>query len=253
MTIERLPSFLPPEKTAFFFDLDGTLAPIVEDPAKAAVPGKILRALAIISETSGGAVAVVSGRSIEMLDNFLSPVVLPLAGVHGMERRLSDGSSDNALVDEVALQALSANVERFCAHHPGLLFEEKPGSVALHYRTRSDLAETCARFAADLGANPAIRVLPGKMVFEFKLGVRTKADAIERFMSEAPFKGRTPFFAGDDVTDEFGFDAVNRLGGIGLKIGKEETKAQFHCEDITEFHAWMTRLAETFAAKNALA
>lgn len=246
MTIERIP-FLRAEETAFFFDLDGTLAPIVDNPADVAVSSRVLQVLAMIVERAEGAVAVVSGRSIATLDAFLEPLKLPLAGVHGMERRRSDGSSDDAKVDAVALRDLSVKVAKFCSHHPGLLFEEKPGSVALHYRTRPDLASACLIFAEELACDSAVRVLPGKMVFEFKLGTRTKAQAIEGFMTEIPFAGRTPFFVGDDVTDEFGFVAVEQLGGIGVKIGPEETKARYRFETIDEFHLWLMHYAETFS------
>ena len=62
------------------------------------------------------------------------------------------------------------------------------------------------------------------MVVEMRLHTATKGTAINDFLQEEPFKGRLPFFAGDDVTDEDAFTAVNALGGITVKVGPGETQ-----------------------------
>ena len=68
-------------------------------------------------------------------------------------------------------------------------------------------------------ANGALHVQPGSYVLELKPAGVTKAHAIEEFLAEAPFAGRTPLFAGDDLTDLDGFGAVERNGGISIAVG----------------------------------
>lgn len=240
-------SHLPPldvTRTAFFLDFDGTLAEIVDDPALAEIKPRTLAAVEKLAAAAGNAVAVVSGRSVAQLDRFLHPLRLPLAGVHGMERRMPDGRLMTTAVDEDAQDALQARVAAFAEANPGLLAEPKPGSVALHYRNRPDLGSTCGDLAEGLArADPRIRVVPGKMVFEMKLGTLTKADAIAAFMQEPPFRGRLPFFAGDDMTDEAGFELVNALDGISLKIGPGDTAARYRIADTATFARRLEALA----------
>jgi trehalose 6-phosphate phosphatase len=179
--------------TAFFFDFDGTLAGIVEDPQAVSVEPRVLEALRAMQEATTGAVAVISGRSIEQLDRMLHPLRLPAAGVHGLERRDAAGSVSRVEIDEQELARLRERIAEFVRGYPGLLAEHKPGSVALHYRKRPDLASSCRILAAQLASeNDHIRVVRGKMVVEMKLAGRTKADGIADFMAEPPLAGRPP-------------------------------------------------------------
>ncbi len=235
---------LAPSRTAFFLDFDGTLAPIVSDPAAACIAPATRAALVRLDRAAGGAVAVVSGRSIAQLDAMLHPLRLPAAGVHGLERRDAGGSLTQDPIDAGAQHRLASLVGGFVEGRPGLLAEVKPGSVALHYRKRPEMAADCLAFAIDLAReNGRIQLVDGKMVIEMKLSARTKGDAIADFMREAPFRSRQPFFAGDDVTDEAGFAVVNAMGGVSLKIGPGETAARYRAADGAAFAAWLEQLA----------
>lgn len=238
------PTAIDPLLTAFFFDFDGTLAGIVDDPQAVHVDLRVLDAVRTLHDLSGGALAIVSGRSIEQLDRMLHPLRLPAAGVHGLERRDAGGRTVRVEFDEQALTELRERISAFVRQHPGLLAEVKPGSVALHYRKRPELGSACKILAAELSARDSrVRVVPGKMVFEMKLAARTKADAIADFMAEPPFKGRRPLFAGDDITDEDGFAAVERWHGISISIGgPAETHASHGLRDIAAFHDWLIAL-----------
>lgn len=229
--------------TAFFFDFDGTLADIAPEPHLVRVEPEVLDSLALLHRHTGGAVAVVSGREIQQIDHFLSPLMLPAAGVHGVEIRGADGRLEREASDDQAVSEIRDVVEKFVSAHDGLLAEVKHGSIALHYRQRPELQAACLTLAAEVAAQGRFHVLEGKMVVEFKASPLTKGTAIATLMSQKPFRGKRPFFAGDDVTDEHGFAAVNRIEGISLKVGEGDTLANFRVEGVRAFKDWLVRLA----------
>lgn len=238
---------LAPAGTAMFLDFDGTLADFADDPAEVFLPKRELQSLASLERTTGGAVAVISGRAMRDLDRMLAPLSMPLAGVHGLERRNTAGKVISAEVDEGAIEAVRRNLAAFAEKNPGVLVETKPGAVVLHYRRRPDLAgQALAVAEAAAAGRKSLKILRGKMVVEIKAGDITKANAIADFMTEPPFAGRRPVFAGDDVTDEDGFVRMAKWGGISIKIGAGETVADFRADDIDDFRAWLGALADAF-------
>jgi trehalose 6-phosphate phosphatase len=215
---------------ALFLDFDGTLVDIAPRPEAVRVPSELIERLSAVQELLGGALAVISGRPIEQIDQFLRPLRLPAAGVHGAERRGADGLIQ--LLDTHPLDQVDAAARTLAARHPGLQLENKRGSLALHYRQAPHLEQLCLdTMQAAVDASPGLVLLRGKMVAEAKPGGASKGHAIEAFMAEAPFRGRRPVFIGDDVTDEAGFAAVQRLGGLGVKVGEGETAAQHRLPD----------------------
>ena len=126
----------------------------------------------------------------------------------------------------------------------GLLIERKSGSIALHYRLRPDLEETCvAAVDRAVAAAESIHLMRGKMVIEAKIDGCNQGNAVEDFLSEQPFSGRVPLFAGDDVTDEDAFQVVNALNGITIKVGPGDTHAQYRAKSTADFLDWLYRLA----------
>ena len=196
--------------------------------------------LASLQQASGGALALLSGRRLDDLDRIFWPLRLPAAGIHGLERRRADGSLE--IMGGEAIAALRQPLGAFAAQEPGLLLEDKGLALALHYRGAPHREAATRAFARALAArsSAALRLLEGKMVVEFHANYADKGRAIELFMAEPPFRGRRPVFAGDDVTDEDGFRAVRRLGGIAVRVGEVgASAAQWHLPSVAALRAWL--------------
>ena len=204
--------------SALFLDFDGTLVDLAPRPDAVIVPLGLVGTLQVLNDYLDGALALISGRPIEQIDGYLRPLHLPVAGVHGAERRSGDG--DITLVATHPLQRVEEAAAALTARHPQLRIENKRGSVALHYRQAPELEALCLQtMQAAVEDSPGLTLLRGKMVVEAKPGGASKARAIEAFLQEAPFAGRVPVFVGDDCTDEVGFAAVQRMRGLGVKVG----------------------------------
>jgi trehalose 6-phosphate phosphatase len=204
---------------ALFLDFDGTLVDIAPQPEAVIVPSDLVATLTALNKYLGGALALISGRPIDQIDAFLQPLRLPSAGVHGAERRGASGHL--TLLSTHPLQRVEEAALSLAARHPQLRVENKRGSVALHYRQAPELEQECLQaMQAAVEESPGLTLLHGKMVVEAKPGGASKGHAIEAFMQEAPFAGRSPVFVGDDITDEVGFATVQRLQGLGVKVGE---------------------------------
>ena len=80
---------------------------------------------------------------------------------------------------------------------------------------------------------------PEGILLELRPAGSDKGQAIRAFMSEPPFRGRTPLFIGDDVADEAGFDAVNALGGVSIKVAGGPTVARWRLPDVGAVLTWL--------------
>jgi trehalose 6-phosphate phosphatase len=119
-----------------------------------------------------------------------------------------------------SLDVVERAAHALAQQHAGLRVEVKRGSIALHYRQAPELENECVgTMKRAVEQSPGLTLLRGKMVVEAKPGGASKGAAIEAFMNEAPFAGRTPVFVGDDITDEVGFATVQRMRGLGMKVG----------------------------------
>lgn len=208
-----------------FLDVDGTLIDIAATPDGARVDPSLQELLKTTSETLGGAVALISGRSLEQLDRMFAPACWPAAGQHGLERRDASGRVHRAPLDDTALAAARLALAAAAAEAPGAVLEDKGLALALHYRLapafEQQLRREVSAIARQLG--DAFHVQEGRRVLELKPVAATKADAIRAFTTEAPFDGRRPMFIGDDLTDLDGFAAVEQLGGLSVAVGDHVT------------------------------
>ncbi len=233
---------------AFFLDIDGTLLDIEHRPEAVHVEPRELELVAALHRAAGGALALISGRPLAGIDVLFHPLKLPIAGQHGAERRDSRGGRHRHRFPVKLLQRAANPVREFVAANPGLIFEDKGASVALHYRLAPQLApeaEAVVRHAAESAAG-ALQMQRGKMVFELKPAGCDKGTAIEEFMQEEPFADRTAVFLGDDVTDEHGFRVVNRLNGHSVKVGEGATDARWRLAGPQQARAWLGEWLRTY-------
>jgi trehalose 6-phosphate phosphatase len=248
--------YVPPaltENYAFFFDLDGTLAGIKPHPDQVVIPADVLQMLHQLVLQQNGAVALISGRSMVELDALTRPYRLPLAGVHGAERRDINGKTHIVSLPDSLLKTLSTQLKTELDALPGCKLESKGMAFALHYRQAPQQQHAVLALAqAVVQRYPILALQPGKCVVEIKPRGVNKGEAIAAFMQEAPFKGRKPVFVGDDLTDEAGFSVVNELNGISVKVGGGETQARWHLPDVAAVHLWISNIANHGQQPDAL-
>jgi trehalose 6-phosphate phosphatase len=227
-----------------FLDVDGTLIELTDTPSQTVADPEIKTLLQGLSHRLEGAVALVSGRQIETLDQLFAPLRLPSSGLHGIERRTAEGNLQGGTFIDSKLDDARAAIQDFAASHPGALLEDKRRTVAIHFRLAPQAADAAHQLAAaileKLGKHYQIQ--PGDMMLEIKPRGFTKATAIRSFMQEAPFSGRRPVFVGDDLTDQDGFPAVESMGGISIGVG-DRVEGQYHVDTVAEVRAWLKSIA----------
>jgi len=224
---------------ALFIDFDGTLVEFAPEPDAVVVSSELPELLGGLHGALGGALAVISGRPIEALDRYLTPLRLPAAGEHGAELRfhLGDSIAHSTGLPPRAVQSL----REISAGRAGTLLELKTASAAIHYRNAPQQAVAVRAALEDLVPTiPGYELLEGKMVCEFKPVGVDKGRALLAMLDRPPFDGRRPVFLGDDVTDEAGFSAVNTLGGISIKVGQGvPSEAGHRLGSVGEVNGWL--------------
>lgn len=226
---------------ALFLDIDGTLLEIAETPGQVHADRADHKLLQSVRDAAGGAAALISGRSIAVIDELFHPIKMPAAGLHGIERRDPGGTVHRPALPFEMLQYAAATLREFARKHEGLVLENKGYSLALHYRLAPELEQSAHLQVLEVAKTLGdwVEVQGGKMVAELKPAGRNKGIAIEEFMREKPFAGRVPVFIGDDLTDEHGFQVVNRLGGHSIKVGPEPSAATWRIKDPRSVRAWL--------------
>jgi trehalose 6-phosphate phosphatase len=235
-------AFVPEQGIALFLDVDGTLLELAALPDGVRVPAALRNTLQLAAEREDGALALISGRSIEALDRLFAPSVFPACGLHGFERRDYHGRRSCASIDTSALPPIRAVLQDWVGRHRGLLLEDKGVALALHYRNAPALEhlvrEAMHRALEALGPGYCLR--PGKCALELAPAHGSIRDAIEAFMREPPFAGRTPVFVSDDSTDEDAFEVVNALSGHSIRVGGQDSSvARYRFASVAGVVAWL--------------
>ncbi len=212
------------DRIALFLDVDGTLLDLAERPEDVTVPAGLVESVAGARDRTGGALALVSGRPIADLDRLFSPLRLSAAGVHGAELRL-DPNGETAAVPGIAEMppALRTAVNGVLGDFPGTFVEDKRFSLAVHYRQAPDVGGPLRARLSDLVEpfrKTGIAMFDAHCAFELKSSGFDKGKAVAAFLSQSPFRERTPIFVGDDDTDEAGFAVVSAHGGCAYSVGR---------------------------------
>ena len=234
---------------AILLDIDGTLLEFAPTPREVWVPPTLRQTLAVLADRTSQATALVSGRALADIDLIFAPLQLPAIGGHGAEFRPMAGGAAYP-----AASTLDQEIKRKCSEvaalSPGILLEDKGYSLALHYRLAPRLQETIteavARICGTLHSS-SIEILPGKYVIEIKPAAFSKATAVRRLMTIAPFKGRCPIFVGDDVTDEFVFSVMPELDGYAFSVGRTATNTDGSFTSPDHVRRWLAHVLETAA------
>ena len=213
---------LPPlDRSALLLDLDGTLLDFAPTPDSVVVPPDLPGTLTRLTHRLDGALAVVSGRTVEVLEALLPDSVPTFAGEHGVSIRRSPHAplvrAPLPPVPPAWLDQARALVEAT----PGAVMEHKPFGFTMHYRQAPSAGPAFhALLIRLLAGQSEFRLLEGSMVWEVRPAGIHKGHAVEALMAEPPFRGRLPIFIGDDVTDEDGMRAARALGGAGLRVDR---------------------------------
>jgi trehalose 6-phosphate phosphatase len=227
---------------ALYLDIDGTILDIAQSPETVEVPDWMVPLLRRLGAKLDGALAFVSGRTLSSIDALFAPLQLPAIAVHGGEIR---GYEQHVILDEPLAQALQLALPPLraaLARLPGVRLEDKRCVVALHYRSVPERGREVLKVAelALRSLGPQFGVLMGKCVVEIRPRHLTKGAALTVLMEQAPFRGRTPIFAGDDNTDEDAFAVVNRAGGISVRVGAPAASAAtYRLSDPDELCGWL--------------
>jgi trehalose 6-phosphate phosphatase len=201
-----------PEQTAIFSDFDGTLAPIVDDPASAR---PLEGAVEALTELAGrmGKVGVISGRPAEFLLRHLGRAGISIWGLYGLEM-VEDGEVVPApeaeewrsVVEEVVARAEEELGESMGVERKGL-------TLVLHYRQAPDRGPEAEEWAERTAESSGLSVHPGRMSYELRPPVpHGKGTVLEKASDGL----QAACFFGDDLGDLDAFDALDRLAEKGL-------------------------------------
>lgn len=251
-------SMLSDRQPAVFFDFDGTLSDIVDDPDAARLTAGA--AEAVQSLTARCPVAVLSGRDLADVRQRIGLPGIWYAGSHGFELIGPDGEhhqNDAAAAALPVLEEAAAELRGELGAIPGVAVEHKRFGVAVHYRNaaRDRVGEVAAAVRA-AGQRTALRVTTGREVIELRPNIDWDKGKTLRWVvdqiRDAQSGPLVPIYLGDDITDEDAFDAVHD-DGIAIVVrhsddGDRATAAQFALDSPARVSEFTKRLAQQIGA-----
>jgi trehalose 6-phosphate phosphatase len=244
---------LAARQPAVFFDFDGTLSEIVDDPDAARLADGAADALT--SLTARCPVAILSGRDLADVRQRIGLPGIWYAGSHGFELTGPDGEHHQNEHAAAAIPVLEQTAEqlRDQLHQiAGVVVEHKRFGVAVHYRNaeRDRVGEVTAAVRA-AGQRTELRVTTGREVIELRPNVDwDKGKTLRWVLDHIPEAGAgrlLPVYLGDDITDEDAFDAV-RDDGVGIVVrhtedGDRATAARYALDSPERVVAFTEQLA----------
>jgi trehalose 6-phosphate phosphatase len=231
---------------SLFLDFDGTLVELAEHPEAVQVAARTGVLLGRLDDLLGGRVALISGRPVAQLRQWLA-VGMTIVGSHGIEYDWRDGRAAE-VAKPAALGDVRAAMTTLAAQQPGVVVEDKPLGIALHFRQRPGAERSCVMLAQDLAQRHGLQLQPGKMMVEVRAGGGDKGTALRTLMREPEMAGTRPVFIGDDHTDEPGFAAAADLGGAGILVGPgRTTAARYRVDGVEAALEWLEAAAGDLA------
>lgn len=238
---------LDSRRDALLLDIDGTILDIATTPEAVTVPESLKRDLGRVRDRLDGALALVSGRTLDSVDALFAPLRFAAVGCHGAELRAGPDAAIErpGVALPAAVKAVFADVAKL-DHRIHL--EDKHYALSLHYRKAAELENTIfAMVNARLSmVDRELEVVCGKAVIEIKDPGFNKGTGCLELMRRPPFTRRRPIFFGDDTTDEDVFAVLGRLGGVGISVGALLPGASSCVATPGEVRDWLAHLAKGF-------
>jgi len=240
------------QHTALFLDVDGTLVDIAATPDQVVAPEGLVETIARMERQLGGALAIVSGRTLADIDRLFFPLRTRAAGVHGAEMRFAP---NDAAIETLGAAPLPDSLWREFAAvthaFPGAMAENKRYSFTAHYRAAPNAAAPLRAALLSLlerHATDDLELTDALCAYEIKPSGVNKGEAVRRFLERPPFVGRRPMFVGDDASDEFGFRSVADRRGFAFAVGVARPEVDHVFVDPATVRLWLERLAAQPAA-----
>lgn len=232
------------EDTLILSDYDGTLTPIVKRPELAVLSKEMKKTLKKLSDRFG--LAIISGRSLEDMEDKIGMEDIIYAGNHGME------IENNGKVINPKAKEIKPIIHEICnklskIQIRGTVVEDKGLTASLHYRLvdRSEVENVEEKFNEIVHRFTEIKTTRGKKVLEVRPDIDwDKGKACEWIINRLERNARNAIYLGDDKTDEDGFDALEE--GITILVAEEirDTNAKYYLKNVKEVKKFFTKLLE---------
>lgn len=237
----------PGKRPLIFLDFDGTLSPIVEHHADAAISEEMRDLVEELSHRFP--VAVISGRGLADVRQRVGIPELFYAGSHGFEISGPGGfSRDHQEAVRVipVFNELEPVLKERLREIPGVDFERKKFTLAIHYRQVPPEKEATVHeiVSRSLEDHPEVKAAGGKKVIEIRPAIDWHKGKAVAFLKKELTGETSPFsiYVGDDVTDEDAFEYEDN--GIGVLVGEHgmETFADYRLEDQRQVSQFLRKL-----------
>jgi trehalose-phosphatase len=247
------------KQVLFLTDFDGTLAPIVDKPELAVMPEETRLLLKTLARQRRFKVGIISGRALADLKKMVGLEGIIYAGNHGFEIEGPGWNFVSPIADElkpifrVVRQVLTLTLGTI----KGVLVEDKGITLSVHYRqvekaNAKDVRNLVERAISGPTLLGLLKVTSGKEVYEVRPAINwNKGRAIRLLMKKYGRGGRNsgliPIYLGDDLTDEDGFQAIEKYGsGISVYVGgiRHNSAARYYLNSTDEVHQFMVELLE---------
>ena len=243
-TVKILPKDI--QQVALFLDVDGTLYDIENSPSLIKPCFRLQKKLHTIRNRLGGALGLISGRSLDDLDRIFDNNKIPVAGNHGAQLKDALRTKEYP-ADTGNIKGIAQKIKELLNGQKNIEIENKGSNLTVHFRNSTiDRKEINKIMLEIVKYEPKLILLEGKEVLEVKPLSHNKGTAISYYMKTKPFIKRRPIFIGDDISDEDGFETVNKKGGWSVRVGNyKRSKANFFLPNVKSVHEIMEQLLKS--------